>query len=113
MPEVQANESSYERRDASVRLVVWFAAGLVLAALLMHLGIAGLYRVLENKYPSPEAPSLSPCIHGTLRHRHGYRRIRKSISTKFSLRKTNNFTAMAGSIVRPASFTSRLNVRSN
>ena len=57
MPQSRPNEFAYERRDASVRVITWFAAGLVVAAVLMHLSIAGLFHVFKTKYPSPDAPS--------------------------------------------------------
>src|SRR3954453_22208894 len=57
MPELQTTESRYEQRDANVRVIAWFAAGLIMAALVMHLGIAGLYKAFEARYPSPDAPS--------------------------------------------------------
>ncbi|HJT81725.1 MAG TPA: hypothetical protein VJ719_11040 [Chthoniobacterales bacterium] len=52
----QANRS-YETRDANVRLIVGFAAGLIAAAIAIHLALAGLYKLFEQQHPSPDAPS--------------------------------------------------------
>lgn len=53
----ESTQPGYEARDASVRLVVWFAAILVGSAIIIHLALAGLYKVLEKQHPSPDAPS--------------------------------------------------------
>jgi hypothetical protein len=52
-----AERVGYEQRDANVRMIVWFAAGLIISAVVIHLAIAGLYKVFEKQYPSPDAPS--------------------------------------------------------
>ncbi|MBV9008017.1 MAG: hypothetical protein JO354_02465 [Verrucomicrobia bacterium] len=54
MPEQAA---TYERRDVSVRVVTWFAIGLIVCAIIMHLVVAGLYKLFEHQHPSPDAPS--------------------------------------------------------
>jgi hypothetical protein len=53
----QTIERGHERRDISVRVVAWFAAGLIVCALIIHFALAGLYKVFERQHPSPDAPS--------------------------------------------------------
>lgn len=52
-----SSERGYEARDINVRAVVWFATGLVVAAIVIHVALAGLYKLFEHLNPSPEAPS--------------------------------------------------------
>jgi hypothetical protein len=47
----------HEQRDVSVRVVTWFAVGLVVSAIIIHLALAGLYKLFEHQHPSPDAPS--------------------------------------------------------
>ncbi|MGI9115437.1 MAG: hypothetical protein ACR2FX_10495 [Chthoniobacterales bacterium] len=47
----------HETRDISVRLVAWVALGLIVAAIIMHVGVAGLFYVFKQDHPSPETPS--------------------------------------------------------
>ena len=57
MVEQSVAQRGYERRDVNVRAVMWFAIGLVAVAIILHLGLAGLYVVFKHKHPSPDAPS--------------------------------------------------------
>lgn len=57
MAEEKNEPIGHETRDVRVRLVVWFAVGLVGAGLIVHLLLAGLYRWLETQNPSPFSPS--------------------------------------------------------
>jgi hypothetical protein len=57
MAEQASKEAGYERRDLSVRAVAWCGAALIVAAIVVHLGLAGLYKVFEHQHPSPNAPS--------------------------------------------------------
>jgi hypothetical protein len=52
-----APHTGHETRDISVHVVMWFAIGLVVSAVIIHLAIAGLYKGFEKRYPSPDAPS--------------------------------------------------------
>jgi hypothetical protein len=57
MADLQSQQLGHERRAVNVRVVLWFAAGLVVAAVIMHAGLAWLYVIFKNHHPSPEAPS--------------------------------------------------------
>lgn len=57
MVDQQSREVGHETRDISVRVVGWFAAGLVAAAIITYAGVAGLFHVFKQDYPSPAAPS--------------------------------------------------------
>jgi hypothetical protein len=53
----------YERRDASVRALLWFGGGFLLVAVLLHLAAWWVYRSLtvEQQAHQPEVP---PAAHG-------------------------------------------------
>jgi hypothetical protein len=57
MPDPAAERRGHELRDVNARGVALFAAGLVAAAVIIHLGVIGLYKALEAQHPSPDAPS--------------------------------------------------------
>jgi hypothetical protein len=57
MAEAIRTEPGYETRDISVRVVTWFAVGLVASTVVIFLVVIGFYRVLESVHPSPDAPS--------------------------------------------------------
>jgi hypothetical protein len=57
MAELKTTERNHEKRDISVPAVAWFAAGLVVSAIVIHFGIAWLFNAYGRQYPSPEAPS--------------------------------------------------------
>ncbi len=57
MAEQAIAKPDYETRDASVRLVVWFAVILVISAIIIHLALAGLYKFFQAQHPSPDPPS--------------------------------------------------------
>lgn len=55
---INPNETArHETRDVRVRAVAWFAAGLVVSGIAIHLGTAGLFQIFKHGHPSPEAPS--------------------------------------------------------
>jgi hypothetical protein len=63
MADQASNEAGYERRDLNVRGVAWCAVALVVAAIVVHVALAGLYKVFKHQHPSADAPSriaLSP-----------------------------------------------------
>ncbi len=47
----------HETRDINVRVVTWFAIGLVASALVIFPVVVGLYRLFERQHPSAEPPS--------------------------------------------------------
>lgn len=53
----EAIKRGHEIRDVSVRLVTWFAIGLVLASAFIYLGLAALFALFKRQHPSPDAPS--------------------------------------------------------
>jgi hypothetical protein len=57
MVEQASKEAGYERRDLSVRGVTWCAVALIVAAIVVHVALAGLYKVFEHQHRSPDAPS--------------------------------------------------------
>lgn len=57
MTEPNRSAPGHETRDINVRVVAWFAIGLVLSALVIFPVVVGLYRLFERQYPSPDAPS--------------------------------------------------------
>lgn len=57
MAEQTTPQRGHETSDANVRIVAWAALGLVIAAAVIHLAIAGLYKIYEAQHPSPDPPS--------------------------------------------------------
>ncbi len=57
MVEQVTKTRGHETRDISVRIVTWFAVGLVASALVIYAAIIGLYKLFEHQNPSPDAPS--------------------------------------------------------
>ena len=57
MTDSAAKRLGHEPRDISVRVVTWFAVGLVVACVIIYLAVAGLYKIFEHQHPSPDAPS--------------------------------------------------------
>lgn len=57
MRESPTKVRTHETTDIAVPVVAWFAAGLVVAAIMIHFGIAWLFGAYGRRYPSPEAPS--------------------------------------------------------
>ncbi len=57
MAEPIQSAPGHETRDISVRVVTWFAIGLVLSALVIFPVVVGLYRLFERQHPSPDSPS--------------------------------------------------------
>ena len=51
-------ERKHERSDVSVRMLVWFLAGLIVAAVVIHVGLALLWRY----FAASEPPSVSRWI---------------------------------------------------
>jgi hypothetical protein len=57
MAEPTRSSPGHETHDVSVRLISWFAVGLVFATLVIYAGVASLYRFFEQQHPSPDTPS--------------------------------------------------------
>jgi hypothetical protein len=57
MAERTARQLGHETRDANVRAIMWFAIGLVVSAIVIHLAVAGLFVLFSRRHPSPEPPS--------------------------------------------------------
>lgn len=57
MAEEIAQRLGHETRDINVRVVTWFAIGLVVSAVVIHLAIAGLFALFAKQHPSPDPPS--------------------------------------------------------
>ncbi len=57
MPDPAAIRQGHERRDISVRVVAWFAVGLVVSTAIIYVAVVGLYHLFESYHPSPDAPS--------------------------------------------------------
>lgn len=58
MPSRQAvSQLRHETRDINVRVVSWFAVGLVVLSVMMFLALAGLFVFFKYRHPSPEAVS--------------------------------------------------------
>ena len=49
--------AAYERRDVSVRGIMWFAVAMVIAAFVMHIGLWLFERGLNRAYPHGPAAS--------------------------------------------------------
>lgn len=47
----------HETRDINVRVVMWFAIGLVVSAVIIHFALGALFALFARLHPSPEAPS--------------------------------------------------------
>jgi hypothetical protein len=57
MAEPTRTGPGHETRDVSVRVVTWFAVGLIASALVIHLVTAGLYQFFKSVHPSAQSPS--------------------------------------------------------
>ena len=57
MPDPATVRLGHETRDISPRGVAWFAVALVVSAVIVHLAIAGLYKLFKHSHLSPDAPS--------------------------------------------------------
>lgn len=57
MSEPVTSARGHETRDVSVRVVAWFAVGLVLSTTLIYVAVAGLFHLFKDEHPSPDAPS--------------------------------------------------------
>lgn len=57
MAEKTAREPGHETRDVSVRVVTWFAIGLIISGICIFVAMIGLYRFFKHEQPSPEPPS--------------------------------------------------------
>lgn len=57
MVDQHARSVGHETKDISVRVVAWFAVGLIVSAVIIHVTVAGLFHVFKEGYPSPAAPS--------------------------------------------------------
>lgn len=47
----------HETQDVSVRVVAWFAVGLIISAIIIHFGLGWLFAAYKREYPSPDSPS--------------------------------------------------------
>jgi len=56
----------YERRDIGIGGVLYFMAGLAVAAIIIHFVIAGLYRYLENRSEAQQK-AISPLVTNPVR----------------------------------------------
>jgi hypothetical protein len=56
---------SYERSDANMRTVVWFLVALAAAAIVIHLGLVGMYRHLQIREGRQEQAA-TPYLRGEL-----------------------------------------------
>src|SRR5215469_8747920 len=56
----------YERRDIGIGGVLYFMAGLAVAAIIIHFVIAGMYRYLEH-HAEAQQRALSPLVTNTVR----------------------------------------------
>jgi hypothetical protein len=57
MAKQRARALGHERRDVNVRAVLWFAIGLVVTAVIIHLALGGLFALFARQHPSPDPPS--------------------------------------------------------
>lgn len=57
MVKPQTGQQGHETRDISVRAVSWFAIGLVLSCVAIAAVVIGLFRILEQRHPSPDSAS--------------------------------------------------------
>jgi hypothetical protein len=57
MVDQASRQAGYELRDISVRAVTWCAVGLIVAAIMVYVALAGLYKMFEDQNPSADAPS--------------------------------------------------------
>jgi hypothetical protein len=60
-PANSTGNGGYERRDIGVAGVLYFLAGLVVAGVLIHFVVSGLYSLLEQRSQSQQAP-VSPLV---------------------------------------------------
>jgi hypothetical protein len=57
MVDQTAEQAGHETRDINVRVVLWFAVGMIVLAIIMHLALGGLFVFFKDRHPSPQAPS--------------------------------------------------------
>lgn len=57
MADQTARRVGHETRDINVRVVMWFAIGLIVAAVIIHIALGAIFAFLSKAHPSPEAPS--------------------------------------------------------
>ena len=57
MADQTSRQLGHETRDISVRVVAWFAAGLIVAAIIIHFAVGAVFALFNKQHPSPEAPS--------------------------------------------------------
>ena len=60
-PEKSTGHGSFERRDIGISGVLYFLAGLILAGLVVHVVVTGLYSTLQNQSEAQQAP-VSPLV---------------------------------------------------
>lgn len=65
-PAKSNGHTDYERRDIGVRGVLYFMAGLAIAAVLVHFIVAGLYKYLENRSEAQQK-AVSPLVTNPVR----------------------------------------------
>ena len=52
-----AQQVGHETRDVNVRAVAWFAVGLIVCAIIIHLALVGSFALFRRQHPSPDPPS--------------------------------------------------------
>ena len=57
MVEQTAQRAGHETRDINVRVVMWFAIGLIVAAVIIHFALGAIFAFFSKAHPSPESPS--------------------------------------------------------
>jgi hypothetical protein len=57
MVDQTARRVGHETRDINVRVVMWFAIGLIVAAVIIHFALGAIFAFFSKTHPSPEAPS--------------------------------------------------------
>lgn len=57
MVDQQSPRARHETRDISVRVVAWFAVGLIVSAIVIQVAITGLFHLFKADHPSKMAAS--------------------------------------------------------
>jgi hypothetical protein len=57
MVDQTARRLGHETRDINVRVVAWFALGLIVVGVIIHIALGALFVFFKKQHPSPEAPS--------------------------------------------------------